>query len=139
MDPYLQYVPIHADPRKLTEFQYRRYHLFYSANSMSRLPELLHIFRDYLMDEILYTSVIIHTNWPAFRKDYFLHKIVGPTYSKWALLFKHLLRFFSWDAIGDFLFPAFCYIGLRTTYFQLITHHPSLYPKRFLPYSTVNR
>ena len=136
----MQYVPLHADPRRLQEFDYRRHHLFYSANPMSHLPELINIFRDYMSDEVLYTSVVTHTDWPAFRKHYFLHRIAAPIYSKWTLLFKHLLRFFSWDnQIGEFLFPGFCYIGLRSAFLHIAAQHPTLYPKRFLQPPTTSR
>ena len=121
--------PHHPRPEELTNPITRSQYLFYTNNSMSKLPMLLYVFKDFLNNSGVFTSVIQHSGMPTDRKRYFLERIIASTPTKWTLLFKHIVRFYRWeDEVGDFLYQGFCEAGLQQKYMYLVTQNKFLYP-----------
>ena len=112
------------------ETQNRLNKLFYTANSLQLLEDFTQIFHQYLDNVQVFNRVVQGTPIPLHRVFFFIERSPKPTFLKWVLFFKYLLRFHNLQEIADLLYQGFHFAGLKQEYLKLATQkgHYFLWP-----------
>ena len=95
----------------------RKKKLFYTENPLELIADLLKIFEKYLDSIQIYNKVVQGTPIPHHRVLFFIERISKGLYEKWNMFFKHLLKHYSLNEVGDLLYQGFSYVGLKKEYF----------------------
>ena len=82
------------------------------------IADLLKIFEKYLDSIQIYNKVVQGTPIPHHRVLFFIERISKGLYAKWHMFFKHLLKYYSLNEVGDLLYQGFSYAGLKKEYLR---------------------
>ena len=104
--------PFPDDIPYLEETNKRKNTLFYSENPLELIADLLKIFEKYLDSIQIYNKVVQGTPIPHHRVLFFIERISKGLYAKWHMFFKHLLKYYSLNEVGDLLYQGFSYAGV---------------------------
>ena len=99
----------------------RKDKLFYTANALYIVEDLLRIFSKYTNNIQIFNQVVQGTPIPRHRVLFFVERTQKPTFHKWTLFFKFLLKFYNLHEIGDLLYQGFYYAGLKKDYIRIAT------------------
>ena len=115
----------------LEETDSRKRNLFYSENPLELIADLLKIFEKYLDSIQIYNKVIQGTPIPHHRVMFFVERLNKGLYGKWHEYFKHLLKYYTLNEVGDLLYQGFAYAGLKKQYLDIILKggHYFLWPQ----------
>ena len=115
----------------LEETDSRKTNLFYSENPLELIADLLRIFEKYLDSIQIYNKVVQGTPIPHHRVLFFVERLSKGLYGKWHEFFKHLLKNYTLNEVGDLLCQGFAYTGLKTQYLDIILKggHYFLWPQ----------
>ena len=115
----------------LEETDKRMKKLFYTENPLELIADLLKIFEKYLDSIQIYNKVVQGTPIPHHRVLFFIERISKGLYAKWHMFFKHLLKYYSRNEVGDLLYQGFSYAGLKKEYLDDILQggHYFLWPQ----------
>ena len=115
----------------LEEADSRKRNLFYSENPLELIADLLKIFEKFLDSIQIYNKVVQGTPIPHHRVLFFIERISKGLYEKWHLFFKHLLKHYTLNEVGDLLYQGFSYAGLKKQYLDIILKggHYFLWPQ----------
>ena len=104
----------------LEETDSRKRNLFYSENPLELVADLLKIFEKFLDSIQIYNKVVQGTQIPHHRVLFFIERISKGLYEKWHMFFKHLLKHYTLNEVGDLLYQGFSYAGLKKQYLDII-------------------
>ena len=104
----------------LEETDFRKRNLFYSENPLELIADLLRIFEKYLDSIQIYNKVVQGTPISHHRVLFFVERLSKGLYGKWHEFFKHLLKYYTLNEVGDLLYQEFAYAGLKTQYLDII-------------------
>ena len=115
----------------LEETDKRKKKLFDTENPLELIADLLKIFEKYLDSIQIYNKVVQGTPIPHHRVLFFIERISKGLYAKWHMFFKHLLKYYSLNEVGDLLYQGFSYAGLKKEYLDVILQggHYFLWPQ----------
>ena len=122
---------LHRDMPFFEETDSRKRNLFYSENPLELIADLLKIFEKYLDSIQIYNKVVQGTPIPHHRVLFFIERLPKGLYEKWHSFFKHLLKHYTLNEVGDLLYQGFSYAGLKTQYLDIILKggHYFLWPQ----------
>ena len=110
---------LHKGMPYLEETDSRKRNLFYSENPLELIADLLRIFEKYLDSIQIYNKVVQGTPIPHHRVLFFLERLSKGLYEKWHAFFKHLLKYYTLNEVGDLLYQGFAYAGLKKQYLDI--------------------
>ena len=115
----------------LKETGSRKRQLFYSENPLELIADLLKNFEKYLDSIQIYNKVVQGTPIPHHRVLFFIEIISKGLYEKWHMFFKHLLKHYTFNEVGDLLYQGFSYAVLKKQYLDIILQgrHYFLWPQ----------
>ena len=111
---------LHSRMPFLEELDPRKRKLFYSENPLELTADLLKIFEKYLDSIQIFNKVVQGTPIPHHRVLFFIERLHKGLYEKWHSFFKHLLKYYTLNEVGDLLYQGFSYAGLKSQYLDII-------------------
>ena len=122
---------LHRDIPFLEETDSRKRNLFYSENPLELIADLLKIFEKYLDSIQIYNKVVQGTPIPHHRVLFFIERLPKGLHETWHSFFKHLLKHYTLNEVGDLLYQGFSHAGLKKQYLDIILKggHYFLWPQ----------